>query len=454
MSRRANPQRVYEYLRYGATDHGEETLFLEIRQLPAAHYVEVSLDRADKLEQSRYWELDLGRRATLSMREAAEKLRDLFLDSVRLHLRSDVPVGTALSGGIDSSAIACSVRHLESDQELHTFSYVADDRNLSEERWIDIAATAVGAVQHKTRPEAEQLVEDLDHLIAVQDEPFASTSIYAQHRIFRLAKEAGIKVMLDGQGADELLGGYAPYLSNQLASLVVCGSLFKAAAFGIAACRLPHVRAKQLLLSAGGLLLPEVLRPLARSLVRQELKPAWLNEAWFTQHGVEFLERHRHQGKETLRHELYHSLEAGLRSLLRYEDRNSMAYSIESRVPFLTPQLAEFIYSLPAEYIVDRKGISKSVFRRAMRGIVPDAILDRKDKIGFATPEQRWLTVLQPWVESVLKSESAAQIPALNRPSLLTEWENVLRGHRPFDWRVWRWVNLVRWAELQRVEFA
>ncbi len=154
-----------------------------------------------------------------------------------------------------------------------------------------------------------------------------------------------------------------------------------------------------------------------------------------------------------LRRHLYESLEFGLRSLLRYEDRNSMAHSIESRVPFLTPQLARFIYSLPQEYIVDRNGVGKSVFRRAMRGLVPDPILDRQDKIGFATPEQGWLSTLKPWVEAVLNSETARRIPALNHEALIAEWRDVLGKRRPFDWRVWRWINLIRWAALRQVEF-
>ena len=146
-----------------------------------------------------------------SFDQAAERVRELFLDSVRLHLRSDVPVGAALSGGIDSSAIVAAMRAIEPEVELHAFSYLADDPELDEERWVDLAAGAARATVHKTRVRSCELIADLDALLAAQDEPFGGTSIYAQHRVFRSAREAGIKVMLDGLYEDlarhwELMG--------------------------------------------------------------------------------------------------------------------------------------------------------------------------------------------------------------------------------------------------------
>jgi asparagine synthase (glutamine-hydrolysing) len=131
-----------------------------------------------------------------------------------------------------------------------------------------------------------------------------------------------------------------------------------------------------------------------------------------------------------------------------------MAWSIESRVPFLTPALAEFHLALPEEYLISPDGVTKHVFREAMRGIVPDAILDRRDKIGFATPEKRWLQELGPWIESVLTPDRLSRVPALNASAVGREWRAVLAGQRKFDWRVWRWVNLVRWGEAVGAEFC
>lgn len=139
--------------------------------------------------------------------------------------------------------------------------------------------------------------------------------------------------------------------------------------------------------------------------------------------------------------------------LLRYEDRNSMAFSIESRVPFLTPALASYVLALPEEYIIASNGTTKAVFRRAMRGIVPDTILDRRDKIAFATPERKWLLTLRPWVNRVLASEAGAvQIGALDIEEARREWERVVSNEKPFDFRVWRWLNTIAWAQRFSVE--
>ena len=138
---------------------------------------------------------------------------------------------------------------------------------------------------------------------------------------------------------------------------------------------------------------------------------------------------------------------------MRYEDTNSMAYSIESRVPFLTMPLVQFVFSLPEEYLLDDRGTTKCIFREAMRGIVPQPILDRRDKIAFSTPEQAWLTTLRPWVEAILQSDAAHTIPAFSHQYVTAQWQAMLAGKSRFDWRFWRWMNLIRWAELYDVTF-
>jgi len=448
VSRRVNPQRLYDYLCSGITDHGGETLFAHIKQLPAAHYMEVSLDNPQEVQLTRYWRIDLSQRAELSFDEAADRLRDLFLESVRLHLRSDVPVGAALSGGIDSSSIVMAMRHLDRNLDIHTFSYIADDSTISEERWVDIASRGANAVVHKVRPSPEELAADLDHLVAVQGESFCSTSIYAQSRIFRRAREVGIKVMLDGQGADEMLAGYATYIASRLRSLLSQGELAQAVRFLRNASRLPRVGTLWLQPRILALFLPQNIQVILRRWFRKDCSLSWLNCNWFRDRGVNLRSFSYRNGREVLKEDLYQTLvETSLPSLLRYEDRNSMAFSIESRVPFLTPALANFLFSLPEEYIVAPDGTTKAVFRKAMRGIVPDAILDRKDKIGFQTPEKDWLFKLRPWVDRVLASNAAMQIPAIDLTEVKREWGKIVQGYRQFDSRVWRWVNTVLWVQ-------
>lgn len=455
LTRRVNPTRLFEYLRFGRTDHHDETLFAGIHQLPAAHYLEVSLDHPTDLRLVRYWQADLDSPLDLSFAEATEHVRGLFLNNVRLHLRSDVAVGAALSGGIDSSAIVGAMRQLEPGLSLHAFSYVADDPALSEERWMKLAGSSAGAVLHRVQPTPDELVADLDRLIDLQDEPFASTSIYAQYRVFRLAREAGITVMLDGQGADEMLAGYRWYVAARLGTLLRRGRFLEAARFLRRATRLPGTGGMaRVLLQALGLLVPSAFKATGMKLTGNGLTPRWLNAAWFRERGLEPQLAPRVGGANVLRGQLHRTLvETSLPMLLRYEDRNSMSQSIESRVPFLTVPLVDFVLRLPEEYLISRDGTSKSVFRQAMRGLVPDAVLDRRDKIGFVTPEQSWLATLRPWVDQTLRSEAVQRVPALKGEAVRDEWQAVLQGRRPFDFRVWRWLNLIRWAERFDVGF-
>lgn len=447
VDRSIHPQRVYDYLRFGYTDHGSGTLFQHIRQLPAAHYMEVSLDGAVATEPTRYWRMDLSRTADLSFDEAADRLRDLFLESVRLHLRSDVPVGAALSGGIDSSSIVMAMRRHEPDLELHGFSYVADDPNLSEERWIDLVVAEANVTVHKVHPSPDDLLADLNQLVDVQGECFGSTRIYAQLRIFKKTQEAGIKVMLDGQGADELLGGYRYYIAARLASLLRQGKWGQAGQLLQGAARIPRVGRLWCGLRAADYLLPASLQGPVRRLVGRELMPSWLNSRWFTERGVQVRNSGSRKGRSVLRETLHDTVvDSSLPHLLRYEDRNSMAFSIESRVPFLTPDLADFMFSLPEEYLIAPDGTTKAVFRKAMRGIVPDAILDRKDKIGFATPERNWLMTLRPWVEELLNGDTVKRMGFIDSAEIQKEWSRVMNGRGEFEFRVWRWVNMIRWV--------
>lgn len=455
LDRSVDPARLYLYLRYGTTDHGGNTLLANIRQVPAGHSMEVSLDNARPAAPLCYWRLNTDRPVDLSFDEAARHLRELFLDNVRLHLRSDVAVGACLSGGIDSSAVVMAMRHLQGDSlDLHTFGYIGDDPAINEERWIDRVSTAASTTCHKTRPGPADVVRDLPALIDTQDEPFGSTSIFAQRCVFAAVRDAGIKVVLDGQGADELLAGYRPYRAARLASLVRSGRWGQAYGFLRRAMTAAGGGESRLLLQAAGMLLPRPLRDRLRGLVGEELLPAWLNAKWFERHSVRPTSVGQSTGRDRLRQALLRTLtETSLPMLLRYEDRNSMAFSIESRVPFLTPAFSEFCLNLPESYLIAPDGTSKAVFRAAMRGLVPDDVLDRRDKIGFATPEQAWLGSLQSWVQDVLDSSTAAGIPALQLPALRTEWQAVLAGRRRFDFRVWRWVNLIRWAERFNVTF-
>jgi len=253
---RACPRHVHAFLRFGLTDHDSGTLLADVHQVPPGHWMTVRVGEANVAAPIRYWDwneqlFDIPD----SFESACVTVRNLFLDSIRLHMRSDVPVGAALSGGIDSSAVVMGMRHVGgSSIDIHTFSYRAGEPHLDESRWMELIAFAARPTAHFVVPDSQDLVSDLPGLIRHQGEPFASTSMYAQYRVFQLAAEAGIKVMLDGQGADELFGGYDYYISARIASLLRNGD-WKAATAMFNNARL-RIRNRPLLVSLAYYLAP------------------------------------------------------------------------------------------------------------------------------------------------------------------------------------------------------
>jgi len=455
VDRRVHPQRLYDYLRWGLTDFGGQTMLRAIRQVEPGAWLQFNWDEPQQpAVVQTYWKPEDAPPVEVSLDDAAARLRELFFDSVRLHLRSDVPLGGALSGGIDSSAIVCAMRQLAGKPlDLHMFCYVAEDPAINEERFARLAAQRAGAVLHPVAAGSSDLTADLDALIDSQDEPFGSTSIFAQRRVFQAARQQGLKVMLDGQGGDELFGGYRYFIAGRAASLLRAGRLVQAGRLLRQAAKLPASgHGPGTLVHSLGLLLPPALRNSALRLSGISPRPGWLHAPWFTQRGVQIDPPRQARGTAYLRDQLCLSLQyTSLPALLRYEDRNSMAFGIESRVPFLTTALVEFALGLPESYIVGPDGTPKRLLRQALRAVVPDAILDRRDKIGFATPEAAWLLSLRDWMSDALKSDAAAAIPALRPIEMRQEWEAMLSGRRPFDFRFWRWVNLIRWVERRHV---
>ncbi len=453
--RRVDPQAAFDFLAYGLVDHTDATFLEGVRQVPAAHVLEVDLRRErPEFRATRFWSIDLDRRDDLTAHEAAQEFRRLFLESVTLHLRSDVPLGSCLSGGLDSSSIVCAVAELaQGVTAQHTFSYVAREAGIDESRFADVVNCHTGAHAHAIEAAPDELVADMQDLIRVQDYPFGSTSIYAQSRVFRLAREHGVTVMLDGQGADELLAGYESYLGAYLQQLIATWQLGGLASTVGRVLR-RGVPPRMLALYAGAFLIPRALHDPVRRLVGEPIVPSWLEPSWVdgrvgtvvqTRTGVT-------QPRRALREYMLNQLTTtSLPALLRYEDRNSMSYSIESRVPFLTPQIAEFAFALPDREVLDG-GVTKPVLRRGMRGLVPDVVLDRRDKVGFATPERTWLTgPLAAYVEEVLTSDVARSIPALRTNDLVATLERLRAGRERWNFKVWRWINTIEWTRLRDV---
>jgi asparagine synthase (glutamine-hydrolysing) len=373
-----DPVATERFLALGKTPQLPATFYADIRRLPPAH-LGVWTPRAG-LEIRRWWEprqVDVPRDPSA----AAEQLGSLLTDSVSLRLRSDVPVGTSLSGGVDSSSILALTSRLSPGHDRHAFTATFPGFARDEWRFAEEAARAAGVGEHHAVvPAMAELFEDLPALVADQEEPFGSTSIYAQWRVMRRAREEGVVVLLDGQGADELFGGYDGIagwaLRSQGARAVLAGLMRDrrvAESLGVAylSGRAPAALARRYRLRAAS---PYVDPEVARSAAAYEAEAHvdWSN------------------GSSPLRRELLtQAFRTSLPHLCRFADKDSMAFSVEVRLPFLDPRVVEFALALPPE-LVWRAGTTKWLLRRAMRGLVPDLVLDRRDKIGYETPQERW----------------------------------------------------------------
>jgi asparagine synthase (glutamine-hydrolysing) len=441
-------QGAYDYLVHGTYDNNELTFIEGVRHLMPGCLMEFNLSKASITKTIKWWTPSIKERTDLSFEQAAEKVREQFLENVKLHLRSDVPLGAALSGGTDSSAVVCAMRYLEPKTDIHTFSYIAEDSPISEEKWVDFINEHTHAKSYKVVANRDELLRDFDDLIQAQGEPFSSTSVYANYRVFQLAKQNGMTVTLDGQGADELLAGYSGYPVQRMQSLFEQREFKTLLSFTHQWKNWPGRGSVKALKYLGAGITPNNLQLLLKNLFIKSPKPDWLNVEYLFQQGVVLKTELENQladnrGRRVVE-TLANSLQlAGLPQLLRHGDRNSMRFSVESRVPFLTIPTADLLLSLPEDYLISNKGETKSVFRAAMRGIVPDQILDRKDKIGFETPEKIWLMSMAPTLRKWL--EDAQEIDFINASKLLIDFDLIMKGKKPFTSQVWRWVNFIRW---------
>ncbi len=445
-----------EYLLWGLYDHSKETFLKDVFTLLPGHYLKIKLISKTNLnsqkDQVRWWWPSIKVNKSVSYEEAVSKVRQIFLKNIKLHLRSDVPIGINLSGGIDSSAITACVRYLEPNLPIHTFSYIPVGSNLNEEKWIDIVNNYVNATPHKVYLKDEVLYKDLIQTIDVQGEPFGSASILAQYKVFETAKKHGIKVILDGQGADELLAGYNGYVDSYSLSLLNKSKYYKLLKFLSNWVNLPGRDLKLLFLYLGNALIPFQLKTLARRIIGQSSKPNWLNLDYLKNNDIDLsYPRRKEKTPDSYGRQLMFKLREaitsnGLSSLLRHADRNAMKWSIENRVPFLTIELAEYLLSLPESFILSEKGITKNIFRDSMRDIVPREILERKDKIGFDTPNK---TILKTIFEKKIHIQENKNFNfILKKDKSIDFISDIVNSSRKYDARAWRIMNFMLWHKI------
>jgi asparagine synthase (glutamine-hydrolysing) len=426
-----------------------DTVFKGVQQLLPGEAMVLDVR---SLEQRiwRYWEVTTGPLREDAKEQAVfDEFRELLIDSVRLRLRSDVAVGSCLSGGLDSSAIVCIVRGLlGGDAPYHTFTGRFPGTSADEWGYAQQVGAATGCISHVVEPTVDRFMADLPEFMWFNELPVGSSSQFAQWCVFRLAKEQGVTVLLDGQGADEMLGGYEQYFGRYVEALQERGES------GRLARELPLIRARY----------PLALIPPARAL--RDRLPFWVRHLLSNRLGMgtSMLYGLRPKvataiGRETALQRkpgfnaLANALEQDsfgryLTTLLRYGDRNSMAHSREVRLPFCDHRIAEFVLRLPPHLLMGEIQ-TKRLLRESMRGILPESIRTRWNKQGFRPPQELWFTS-----PAFLQRVQEDLTSATRRPDSqwLPQWWSralgrVKAGETSLAWVIWQPFILEQWRQ-------
>ncbi len=394
IERSIDKKMMLNYLTLGYVQNSldkEQTFYSDIFSLPPAHYLLLNLGTF-KYKVARYWNIDKETRIDIAPADAIEKFRALLETSVKRRLRSDVPAGTSLSGGLDSSAILLEVLNFSSPGfKPKTFSAVFPGFEKDESKYIELLTGKLAIENYQTKPSADDFINTFETICHYQEEPFGSSSIYAQYKVFELAKQHNITVLLDGQGADEILAGYTKYIHwflqevlsrhklgftrKERKALLKNDQHFRWGIKNYFAAFFPSHASIQLEKK-------EYFRTVDHPDISKDFLSILKGHEW---EGI-------HKPIITKLNDVLHFnvTEMGLEELLRFADRNSMAHGREVRLPFLNHELAEFVFSLPSYYKI-HDGWTKWLLRKAMDKKLPAEITWRKDKVGYEPPQKQWM---------------------------------------------------------------
>ena len=429
----ANEAVVFDYLAFNRTDQTEDTFFEGIKKLQHGHYMVI---KENALAVSCWY--DLRERVQGKRLQSDEKeFRELLEDAIRVRLRSDVPVGVCLSGGLDSSSIVSIVSEKLGHPEVNTFSSVYESKHRADEsEYINLYKDRLKNM-HFTFPTSQTLLEDMESFIGCHAEPVPSTGPYAQYCTMRLASQH-VTVTLDGQGADEELGGYHYFYGLYYKSLLKQLKLITLIKEITKYITIHH--SLYALQTFAYFLLPKKIRVKAR-----------VNERGYLSH--EFAERHSESviadtlyGSKSMQDALINHFEYKLEHLLKWDDRNSMMFSIESRTPFLDYRLVEYLLKTEDSAKI-KDGYTKSILRRSMKGLLPEKIRLRRDKVGFATPEDVWFSenTFKDLIGSILDSDSFRNRGIIDSEKACKLYDKHCKGEIKISKDIWKWINLEIW---------
>lgn len=423
-------QSVADYLVFNRTDQSTDTFYSEIKKIP--HGSSFTIDKSG-IDIRRWYNL---KDRVVHTGSSVDRFRDLFIDSLRLRMRSDVPVGVCLSGGLDSSSIVAALVSNLNIGDFSTFSAVYQKGEIGDESEFIDEFNQYPINMLRTTPSAESLYDDAEEFIKAIGEPIPSTSPYAQHKVMQLAKDH-VVVTLDGQGADEYLAGYHyfyGYVFKEYLKKNKLGVLGKEV-FEYMSLHKSVYGLKTLLF---------YLLPVEYQAKLRKNDCPYVNREF----GENYISTNRvtstlYNAKD-LQQALINHFEFKLEHLLKWEDRNSMNFSLEARVPFLDYRLVEYSLSLPTDMLVN-KGYTKHVLREAMNGILPEKIRTRKDKVGFGTPQDMWFKK-DIWKDRMIETLNDRIIdPYIDRNKALEMYNRHLLGEINISKEIWKWYNVAVW---------
>lgn len=432
---------IYDYLVFNRTDQSKDTFFEEIKKLQHGHVLKVRL--AGKNLNSRYV-VELKKWYDLRVRVEnskgfynSDEFRELLSSAIRLRLRSDVPIGVCLSGGLDSSSIVSILLKDFNLSEVKTFSAVYGKGVEGDESEFINEFKSLVKNMYFVSPSADMLQKDLERFIIAHGEPIPSTSPYAQYKVMELAKDH-VVVILDGQGADELLAGYHYFY----------GFFFKELLSNLHLLRLLkenfyyYYNHKSFygLKSFLYFLIPQKYREILIVNKKNYLTRDLINQCQTS------IISNKLYGSKTLNEALLNHFEYKLEHLLKWEDRNSMYFSLEARIPFLDYRLVEKMLATSSENII-QSGITKYILRDALKGTLPEKIRTRRDKIGFETPEAEWFRepTFQKIVDDLLNSEQMKNRKIIDTNKAKKLYKQHLAGKKDISKEIWKWINLELW---------
>ncbi len=430
-----NKRAISDFLLYNITDHLNETFFNEIVIFPKGHCAVYDLTKK-KLKLYKWWDNYFTGDFKGEYREAVSILRALLSKSVKRHLLSDVPLGITLSGGIDSSTISL-LTDKHSQSKISTFSAVFPGYEKDESKYIDKVSEMGEFKSYKLRLEAEDMGNDFSEFLNKIEEPLPPPSPYTHYKVLELAKKEKTTVLLEGQGADELFAGYPYFYGFLIKGLILQGKYFTALREFLKLVKTDSLKLG--LSSVLFLFMPLNLKNnyfVQRSFISDLL----LNDS---SSKTSFFKEY--YSCNSLHSSLLFHLNFKLEHLLKWGDRNSMAHSLESRVPFLDPTIMKFIFKLPEKYIISL-GKNKAILRDSVKNLLPDLIYNRSDKIGFFTPEADWLksSSVKPLLDNLLKSDPVCK-DYINLDKFRKEIVNLFNGNKVDTRQIWKILAFEQW---------